>query len=110
MIMNLLITWIILWYCKVDLFYSEFLITEPSKVSNRKILKIFKSATVTECWLQCKQTDDCKDIETATERNKRIISCYLLASEEKELENEDTFLEMNHIHSVTVSSFIFMNL
>ena len=83
---------------------------EPSKVSNKKILKTFKSVTITECWLKCKQTDGCKDIGTAINRNVRIITCYLLESEEKGFENEDTFLEMNHIHSVTVGSFIFMNL
>ena len=109
-IMNLLMTWIILWYYKVDLFYSEFLMMEPSKVSNKKILKTFKSVTITECWLKCKQTDGCKDIGTATDRNERTIACYLLESEEKEFENGSTFLEMNHIHSVTVSSLIFMNL
>ena len=109
MIMNLLMTWIILWYCKVDLFYSEFLKIEPSKVSNKKILKTFKTVTITitECWLNCKQTDDCKFIGTATDRDERIITCYLLESEEKGFENEGTFLEMNHIHSVAVSSFIF---
>ena len=106
-IMNLLMTWIILWYCKVDLFYSEFLKIEPSKVSNKKILKTFKTVTITECWLNCKQTDDCKSIGTATDRDERIITCYLLESEEKGFENEGTFLEMNHIHSVAVSSFIF---
>ena len=100
-------TWIILWYCKVDLFYSEFLKIEPSKVSNKKILKTFKTVTITECWLNCKQTDDCKSIGTATDRDERIIACYLLESEEKGFENEGTFLEMNHIHSVAVSSFIF---
>ena len=83
---------------------------EPSKVSNKNILKTFKSVTVTECWLRCKQTDDCKDIGTATDRNERMIDCYLLGSKEKELENEDPFLKMNHIHSVIVSFFIFMNL
>ena len=83
MIMNLLMTWIILWYCKVDLFYSEFLKIEPSKVSNKKILKTFKTVTITECWLNCKQTDDCKSIGTATDRDERIITCYLLESEEK---------------------------
>ena len=110
MIMNLLMTWIILWYYKVDLFYSEFLMIEPSKVYKKTILKTFKTVTLTECWLQCKQADDCKDIGTAADRNERIIDCYLLGSEVKELENENTFLEMNHIHSVTVSLLIFMNL
>ena len=105
MIMNLLMTWIILRYFKVDLFYLEFFMTEPSKVSNKKILKTFKSVTITECWLQCKQTDDCKDIGTTADRNERTITCYLLTSEEKEFGNEYTFLEMNHIHSVTVSFF-----
>ena len=85
-------------------------ILEPFKVPNKKILKTFKSVTITECWLKCKQTDGCKDIGTAIDRNVRIITCYLLESEEKGFENEDTFLEMNHIHSVTVGSFIFMNL
>ena len=83
---------------------------KPFKVSNKKILKTFKSVTITECCLKCKQTDGCKDIGTATDRNERIITCYLLESEEKEFENGGTFLEMNHIHSVTVSSLIFMNL
>ena len=109
-IMNLLMTWIILWYYKVDLFYSEFLMMKPSKVSNKKILKTFKSVTITECWLKCKQTDGCKDIGTAIDRNERIITCYLLESEEKGFENEDTFFKMNHIHSVKVGSFIVMNL
>ena len=85
-------------------------ILEPFKVPNKKILKTFKSVTITECWLKCKQTDGCKDIGTAIDRNVRIITCYLLESEEKGFENEDTFLEINHIHSVKVGSFIVMNL
>ena len=105
MIMNALMAWIVVWYFKVDLFYSEFLIIKPSKVSNRNVLKTFKLLTITECWFKCKQTADCKDIGTATDRNKRLITCYLLASDEREFENDETFLKIHRIYSVAVSSF-----
>lgn len=104
MIMNALMAWIVIWYFNVDLFSSEFLMIESSKVSNRKSLKTFKLVTITECWLKCKQTADCKDIGTVTVRNKRVITCYLLANDESQFEREEIFLKINQIHSVAVSS------
>ena len=105
--MKALMTWIILWYFKINLSHTEFLMIEQSKVSNRKILEIFKLATITECWLKCKKTADCKDIGTVTDKNKKTITCHLLASDEIEFENEEILYELNRIHSVTVSFFNF---
>ena len=105
--MKALMTWIILWYFKINLSRTEFLMIEQSKVSNRKILEIFKLATITECWLKCKKTADCKDIGTVTDKNKKTITCHLLASDEIEFENEEILYELNRIHSVTVSFFNF---
>ena len=105
--MKALMTWIILWYFKINLSHTEFLMIEQSKVSNRKILEIFKLATITECWLKCKKTADCKDIRTVTDKNKKTITCHLLASDEIEFENEEVLYELNRIHSVTVSFFNF---
>ena len=103
--MKALMTLTILWYFKINLSHTEFLMMEQSKVSNRKILETFKLATITECWLKCKNTADCKDIGTATDKNKKIITCHLLASDEIEFENEEILYEMNRIHSATVSFF-----
>ena len=105
--MKALMTWIILWYFKINLSHTEFLMIEQSKVSNRKILETFKVATITECWLKCKKTADCKDIGTVTDKNKKTITCHLLASDEIEFENEEILYELNRIHSVTVSFFNF---
>ena len=105
--MKALMTWIILWYFKINLSHTEFLMIEQSKVSNRKILETFKVATITECWLKCKKTADCKDIGTVTDKNKKTITCHLLASDEIEFENEEVLYELNRIHSVTVSFFNF---
>ena len=105
--MKALMTWIILWYFKINLSHTEFLMIEQSKVSNRKILGTFKVATITECWLKCKKTADCKDIGTVTDKNKKTITCHLLASDEIEFENEEILYELNRIHSVTVSFFNF---
>ena len=105
--MKALMTWIILWYFKINLSRTEFLMIEQSKVSNRKILETFKVATITECWLKCKKTADCKDIGTVTDKNKKTITCHLLASDEIEFENEEILYELNRIHSVTVSFFNF---
>ena len=105
--MKALMTWIILWYFKINLSHTEFLMIEQSKVSNRKILETFKVATITECWLKCKKTADCKDIGTVTDKNKKTITCHLLASDEIEFENEEILYELNRIHSVTVSFFSF---
>ena len=106
MIMKALMTWIILWYFKIDLSQTEFLMMEQSMVSNRDILETFQVATITECWLKCKKTADCKDIGTVTDKNKRNVICHLLGRDEIEFENEEILYEINRIHSVTVSSFI----
>ena len=105
--MKVLMTWIIIWYLEINFSHTEFLMMKQFKVSNRKILETFKLVTITECWLKCQKTANCKDIGTATDKNKEIITCHLLASDEIKFENEKILYEMNRIHSVAVS---FLNL
>ena len=103
--MNGMVIWIIQLLLNVNLFIAEFFVMTPSNVSQRKILRIFKTHLITECLLKCKNTAGCEDVATVEGKNKKSFECYLIASNEINHDVEERFLEVNKLNSIEVSLF-----
>ena len=102
--MNGIVICIFLFLLNVDLSRADFFILTPSNVSQGKILLTFKAASLGECVRKCKQTPCCEDAATVKDKDKKSLVCYLLASNESNVD-EDRFMEMRITRSVEVSLF-----
>ena len=87
---------------------------EPSEITNESMLAMFNTATITDCWLKCKKTNNCDTIASKTgdsnviTNSKKKINCYLLKSNKKtEVISMVALLQMNKMGPFTVSKYIF---
>ena len=88
----------------LDQSMADYFILTPSNVSQGKILLTFKAASLRECVRKCKQTACCEDAATVKGKDKKSLDCYLLGSNETNVD-EERLLEMRITRSVEVSLF-----
>ena len=85
------------------------MVMKPIEISNSKVLRILKTHTITECWLECQKTVGCETIGTGS-GNEKIngcgYDCYILGVGENKVESSsETSSQVNQTSLVTVSYF-----
>ena len=89
---------------KLGSVHGRLLYSNTINVSQGKILLTFKAASLRECVRKCKQTACCEDAATVKGKDKKSLDCYLLGSNETNVD-EERLLEMRITRSVEVSLF-----
>ena len=94
---------------KIMICSGTLLKVEPSEITNENILAMFNTATITDCWMKCKKTKNCKAITSKTgdsnviTNSKNQINCYLLKANKKtEVSSMVASLQINKIGPITV--------
>lgn len=92
---------------------GKFIEVEPCEIISDNVLVIFIAATITDCWVKCKHTNNCETIATETAESgeitnsKKQITCYLLESNGiAEVNSTVTPLQMDRMGSLIVSRFL----
>ena len=104
--MNTLMIGFIFWCWEIRTSYMQILITESSKISTREILIKFKTHTITECWIKCRQKAGCETIGTNRDNNtdkENFYYCYLLGGKVTKPDDGQEILDVNEKSTLPVS-------
>ena len=96
----------IFWCWEIRTSYMQILITESSKISTREILIKFKTHTITECWIKCRQKAGCETIGTNRDNNtdqENFYYCYLLGGKVTKPDDGQEILDVNEKSTLPVS-------
>lgn len=75
---------------------GKFIEVEPCEIISDNVLVIFIAATITDCWVKCKHTNNCETIATETAESGEITNS------KKQIRSRVTYLRVMELQKSIV--------